>query len=108
MDATPYTRKELEALPLGAIPDRGVYCKHCRAVIPCFADITAEEEERYRDSDMLHRMKFARDATGCPMLWARLWALHFDGHGMPPCPQCGEPLLSKLARQCFECGADWH
>jgi hypothetical protein len=26
----------------------------------------------------------------------------------PPCPQCGKPLRSELAKQCFECGADWH
>lgn len=24
------------------------------------------------------------------------------------CPQCGEPLRSNQAKQCFECGADWH
>ena len=26
----------------------------------------------------------------------------------PPCPQCGKPLRAELAKQCFECGADWH
>lgn len=25
-----------------------------------------------------------------------------------PCPQCGKPLRSNQAKQCFECGADWH
>jgi hypothetical protein len=25
-----------------------------------------------------------------------------------PCPQCGKSLRTKLAKQCFECGADWH
>jgi hypothetical protein len=25
-----------------------------------------------------------------------------------PCPECGEPLRSPQARQCFSCGADWH
>ena len=28
-------------------------------------------------------------------------------HG-PPCPHCGKPLRSELAKQCFECGTDWH
>ena len=26
----------------------------------------------------------------------------------PPCPDCGKALRSELAKQCFECGADWH
>jgi anti-anti-sigma regulatory factor len=25
-----------------------------------------------------------------------------------PCPECGQPLCAKLARQCLACGADWH
>ncbi len=25
-----------------------------------------------------------------------------------PCPNCGRPLLSSQAKQCFRCGADWH
>jgi hypothetical protein len=27
---------------------------------------------------------------------------------LPPCPQCGRPLRSAEAQQCFHCGADWH
>jgi hypothetical protein len=26
----------------------------------------------------------------------------------PPCPECGAPLRTKKAEQCFACGADWH
>jgi hypothetical protein len=25
-----------------------------------------------------------------------------------PCPHCGKALRTKLAQQCFHCGADWH
>jgi hypothetical protein len=25
-----------------------------------------------------------------------------------PCPRCGFPLRSENAKQCFQCGADWH
>lgn len=27
---------------------------------------------------------------------------------MPRCPMCNEPLRSRDARQCLECGHDWH
>ena len=109
MDAAPYTRDELDALPKDAQPERGVYCKFCRWIIPEFADITPELAETVRDSGMLDRMRFARKTTGCSMLWARIWALHPpDGHVTKPCPECGEQLMTKLAKQCLACGADWH
>jgi hypothetical protein len=28
--------------------------------------------------------------------------------GNKPCPHCGKPLRSNQAKQCFDCGADWH
>jgi len=31
-----------------------------------------------------------------------------DGAPGPPCPYCGEPLRTGLARQCRFCGTDWH
>jgi hypothetical protein len=26
----------------------------------------------------------------------------------PPCPYCGQPLPTAQAKQCGQCGADWH
>jgi hypothetical protein len=26
----------------------------------------------------------------------------------PPCPYCGAPLRTDKAKQCFNCGMDWH
>ncbi len=28
--------------------------------------------------------------------------------GGPPCPYCRVPLRADKAKQCFECGMDWH
>ena len=28
--------------------------------------------------------------------------------GNRPCPHCGKPLRSDKAKQCFNCGANWH
>ena len=25
-----------------------------------------------------------------------------------PCPYCGSPLRTAMAKQCFVCGSDWH
>lgn len=27
---------------------------------------------------------------------------------LPECPYCGKPLRTERAKQCFECGKDWH
>lgn len=109
MDSVPYTRDELAALPEDAWPQRGVYCQRCSQFIPQFVDVTADDIARLSDAHMGARMKFVRDATGCSPRWAKIWALHRDGgHDTPPCPECGEPLRTELAKQCLACGADWH
>ena len=33
----------------------------------------------------------------------------FERHSQgPPCPECGQPLRTAKAQQCFKCGAKWH
>lgn len=36
-----------------------------------------------------------------------LWHSRLASFG-PPCPYCGKLLRNKMAKQCFECGMDWH
>jgi hypothetical protein len=31
-----------------------------------------------------------------------------SGQHHPSCPHCGEPLRTEQAKQCFQCGMDWH
>jgi hypothetical protein len=33
---------------------------------------------------------------------------HWPKPKQTPCPKCGEPLRTAIAKQCFSCGADWH
>ncbi len=48
-----------------------------------------------------------RFRTGCPISWAKLWVEHSgrpDSVGTTaPCPYCGRPLITALAKQCHHC-----
>jgi hypothetical protein len=115
-DGDSYTREELQAV--GAQPpQRGPFCPHCSQRIPQFADLSEADERRVRslighfrtEAAVLELMGF----TGCPESWARLWVEH-RGRPIPtpgetpPCPYCGKPLRTSLAKQCRFCLRDWH
>ena len=113
MDA--YTREELESLPLGAKPNRGQYCPKCKCLIPEFADIPPDMAAKLRQMHAALAFLAIRELTGCPLDWAKTWRglpngphREFGQSDAPPCPYCGKQLRTKLAKQCFECGADWH
>jgi len=113
---TPYTREEI--LNLGhSPPERGLLCPKCGARIPQFLDLKESDSSRVhmliRDSRRMMAMGELRAATGCSIAWAKLWVSHpgrpeWDRGVIEPCPFCGEPLRTPLARQCRHCLMDWH
>ena len=91
-------------------------CHECGATIPVFADLSEADEQRIRECIRQGRLLMAitelKSATGCSRASAKLWVEH-RGRPEPaketrPCPYCGEPLRTSLARQCRFCGRDWH
>ncbi|HEU4338650.1 MAG TPA: hypothetical protein VFS19_01160 [Planctomycetota bacterium] len=100
-------------------PSMGRLCPHCNLRLPRFLDLEPETASRARRLFKAKRIYDAIreivEATGCSLNWAKLWVEHPDGPMLPPvqwpgppCVYCGEPLRTKLAKQCFECGTDWH
>ena len=114
-DGPPYTRKELEEHP-DLLPERGSYCPCCNARIPQFADLSDADAFRIRRLISQGQPSLAQAelvaATGCSRNFAKIWVLH---SGRPnavgtiaPCPYCGGPLATALAKQCKHCFMDWH
>ena len=114
MDSAPYTREEIESLG-DAKPTRGTQCPKCKCHIPEFADLDDETIAKLKRMHAGRGMLELRRLTGCSPVWAKIWYLHRDGphrefgdSDAPDCPECGEQLRTKLAKQCVACGADWH
>jgi hypothetical protein len=111
-----YTKDELIRLVVDALPTRGEICPKCSVVIRQFADLTEKDEARLRHLILVGRKMMAmqelRSLTLCPVSWAPIWVLHSgrpDSVGTTaPCPYCGKPLKTALARQCPHCNMDWH
>ena len=109
-----YSREEVIAAGSNW-PTRGLLCHECGRYIPVFEDLSEEDEQRVRQRLQQNRftaMKELRDATGCSLEWAKLWA-HHEGKPTPPkeiklCPYCGQPLRTPLAKDCRFCLRDWH
>jgi hypothetical protein len=129
----PYSRAELDRIKEKVVqeqasgqsgfilPDRGQYCPRCGCHLPEFVELSKEVESKLRKRlasgtpiDVIE--KEFQDITGCPERWFKIWLIHPDGPQTPkpplyppkPCPECGKPLRTAQAQQCFHCGADWH
>ena len=115
MTDEPYNREQL-ANAANTLPTRGPVCPKCQQHIPIFAELSDEDRHRIlsliRDGRKAMAMQELRSGTGCPLTWAKLWVQH---EGQPaasgtttPCPYCGQPLRTALAKQCRHCRMDWH
>jgi hypothetical protein len=99
-----------------AKPGRGPVCHECGNHIPIFEDLSEADERRIREciseNGRMMAMRELQLATGCSLIWAKLWAEH-EGAPKPakdpsPCPYCGMPLRTSLSKQCRFCLKDWH
>ena len=115
MNGEPYTRNEVESFGDGA-PDRGVLCPKCQCTIPQFADLLRTDEDRIleliRNGRGVMAVKELEALTGCNRVWSKIWVSH-SGRPTPeypgnPCPYCGQPTRTTLAKQCPHCLMDWH
>jgi hypothetical protein len=115
MSEVPYTRSEMQAVGT-ELPMRGPICPKCGVHIPQFAELSDSDATRIRHLLTNQRPTLAilelRSATGCPIAWAKIWVQHGgrpDALGTTaPCPYCGKPLITALAKQCRYCLMDWH
>ena len=59
-------------------------------------------------------IKRYRAATGCGLADGAAWLNEYLATFVPPirtgtpCPYCGQPLRTPKAKQCRDCGMDWH
>lgn len=87
---------------------------------PCCDPITpaleAELVGLMQNGRTVEAIKRLRAATAAPLSDCKAWIderlqrlggvpRQWTGH---LCPYCGKPLRTDQARQCFECGMDWH
>lgn len=70
-------------------------------------------KEIVRDQGAIAAIKCYRLMKGCTLKEAMeyidsLEPLPLNPKSDKPCPYCGRLLRTNLAKQCFECGKDWH
>jgi hypothetical protein len=79
------------------------------------SELEAEVSGLIGQGHTIAAIKRLREATGWGLREALIWvhgaleAGEFRTHRTrKPCPECGQPLRTDEAKQCFNCGSDWH
>jgi len=109
--STMTNRLEIKLLP----EDQWKPCTKCQSPVPEFANMPEHlrlELGALAKESRISAMIRLREVTGCKYEVAKAWAFHergdYSASPMTPCPHCGKPLRTPLAKQCRSCGADWH
>jgi len=75
-------------------------------------EVEAELSALIGEGHTIAAIKRLREATGVNLGMAKqivAQRIEFKTQTpRPPCPYCGQPLRTMLAKQCLECGMDWH
>jgi hypothetical protein len=78
-------------------------------------ELDAEVRELIGRGHSIVAVKRLQEAMGWGLADAKMWVDRtLEGHGSAKtrtgtaCPYCGRPLRTERAKQCFECGTDWH
>ena len=83
-----------------------------RATFPLDPGLQVELMSLIDHSRFILAMKRLREATGCSLVEAKGWVEKhmpvMQRKASKPCPYCGKVLRTDKARQCFDCGMDWH
>ncbi len=100
----------LEIWPLiqQRIPERDIRIEFTARLLDTFVhdDMDPRDVEDVHP-DIRAALEFAGIGVSEPERWPDE-APHWPKPKKTPCPKCGEPLRTALAKQCFSCGADWH
>jgi tRNA(Ile2) C34 agmatinyltransferase TiaS len=90
-------------------------CDCCQRVIPKFENLSQKDETHIRrlirEGKPVTAINELRTITHSSLMEAKLWVEHcgeFTRRATAPCPYCGEPLRTSLAKQCRFCLRDWH